>query len=106
MLKKIIRLCGVFAAVAFAANWTGSAVEPENMKKIEGKAFYVITSAEELAWFATQVNSGKTTINAVLDNDIVFGANTSSVGTYSWTPIGKTLNVAFAGIIDGNDKKI
>ena len=94
------------SATAFAANWTGSAVEPENMKKIEGKAFYVITSAEELAWFATQVNSGKTTINAVLDNDIVFGANTSSVGTYSWTPIGKTLNVAFAGIIDGNDKKI
>lgn len=93
-------------ATAFAANWTGSAVEPENMKKIDGKAFYVITSAEELAWFATQVNSGKTTINAVLDNDIVFGANTSSVGTYSWTPIGKTLNVAFAGIIDGNDKKI
>ena len=94
------------SATAFAANWTGSAVEPENMKKIDGKAFYVITSAEELAWFATQVNSGKTTINAVLDNDIVFGANTSSVGTYSWTPIGKTLNVAFAGIIDGNDKKI
>ena len=93
-------------ATAFAANWTGSAVEPENMKKIDGKAFYVITSAEELAWFATQVNSGKTSINAVLDNDIVFGANTSSVGTYSWTPIGKTLNVAFAGIIDGNDKKI
>ena len=103
---KIIITMSMAVCGAVAANWTGSAVEPENMKKIDGKAFYVITSAEELAWFATQVNSGKTTINAVLDNDIVFGANTSSVGTYSWTPIGKTLNVAFAGIIDGNDKKI
>lgn len=28
------------ATVAFAANWTGSAVEPENMKKIDGKAFF------------------------------------------------------------------
>ena len=103
---KIIITMSMAVCGAVAANWTGSAVEPENMKKIDGKAFYVITNAEELAWFATQVNSGKTTINAVLDNDIVFGANTSSVGTYSWTPIGKTLNVAFAGIIDGNDKKI
>lgn len=103
---KIIACIAVFMSSAFAANWTGSAVEPENMKKIDGKAFYVITTAEELAWFATQVNSGKTTINAVLNNDIVFGANSSSVGTYSWTPIGKTLNVAFAGIFDGNDNKI
>ena len=106
MNKTTIALLFFIAANLFAAAWTGSAVEPENMKKIDGKSFYVITSAEELAWFANQVNSGKTTINAVLDNDIVFGANTSSVGTYSWTPIGKTLNVAFAGIIDGNDKKI
>ena len=105
-MLKVLTMVFSLAAVALAADWTGSAVEPENMKKSDGKAFYVITSAEELAWFATQVNSGKTTINAVLDNDIVFGANTSSVGTYSWTPIGKTLNVAFAGIIDGNDKKI
>ena len=107
-MRLKIFLFAIVAALAtvFAADWTGSAVEPENMKKIDGKAFYVITSAEELAWFANQVNSGKTTINAVLNNDIVFGANVSSIGSYSWTPIGKNLNIVFDGIIDGNGKKI
>ena len=95
---KIIITMSMAVCGAVAANWTGSAVEPENMKKIDGKAFYVITSAEELAWFATQVNSGKTTINAVLDNDIVFGADTSSSSNTIWT----TIN-SFDGIIDGND---
>ena len=38
-----------------AANWNGSTREPESTKKIDGKVFYVITSAEELAWFAAQV---------------------------------------------------
>jgi len=101
MLKKIIRLCGVFAAVAFAANWTGSTSEPENMKKIDGKAFYVITTADELAWFAAQVNGGKTTINAVLDNDIVFGKDKNTVSTVNWTPIGKDASHSFAGVFDG-----
>ena len=103
---KIVACIAVFMSSAFAAAWTGSAVEPENMKKIDGKAFYVITSAEELAWFANQVNSGKTTINAVLDDDIVFGSNTTSIGTYNWTPIGKDSSHIFNGIFDGNNHKI
>lgn len=94
------------SATAFAAEWTGSAVEPENMKKIDGKSFYVITTAEELAWFAVQVNSGKTTINAVLNNDIVFGSSTTSTGTYEWTPIGKDSSHVFNGIFDGDNHKI
>lgn len=98
---KIVACIAVFMSSAFAAAWTGSAVEPENMKKIDGKAFYVITSAEELAWFANQVNSGKTTINAVLANDIVFGANTSTICSKAWTPIGKDSSHIFNGIIDG-----
>ena len=98
---KIIITMSMAVCGAVAANWTGSAVEPENMKKIDGKAFYVITSAEELAWFANQVNSGKTTINAILNNDIVFGANTSSTCSKAWTPIGKDSSHIFNGIIDG-----
>ena len=82
----------------FAAAWTGATSEPENMKKIDGKPFYVITNADELAWFAAKVNAGETTINAVLANDIVFGADTSSSSNTIWT----TIN-SFDGIIDGND---
>ena len=82
----------------FAAAWTGATSEPENMKKIDGKPFYVITNADELAWFAAKVNAGETTINAVLANDIIFGANESSSSNTIWT----TIN-SFDGIIDGND---
>lgn len=46
---KALTIALSLATAAVAANWTGSAVEPENMKKIDGKAFYVITTAEELA---------------------------------------------------------
>ena len=90
-----------FVANLFAAAWTGSTSEPENTVKVGGKIFYAITSPEELAWFAIQVNAGTTTINAVLQNDIVFGENTNTVGTSSWTPIGKGMATAFNGIFDG-----
>lgn len=82
----------------FAAAWTGATSEPENMKKIDGKPFYVITNAEELAWFAAKVNAGETAINAILANDIVFGADTSSSSNVVWTTID-----TFDGILDGND---
>lgn len=50
MKKIIFALCMLcLAASAFAANWTGATSEPENLKRINGKIFYVITSAEELA---------------------------------------------------------
>lgn len=97
---KILAILLALAFNAFAAAWTGSTSEPENMKKIDGKAFYVITTADELAWFAAQVNSGKTAINAVLENDIVFGDNKSSCSSVNWTPIGNT-SKTFAGILDG-----
>lgn len=97
---KITALLLLVTTCAFA-NWTGSTSEPANMKKIDGKAFYVITTADELAWFATKVNSGKTDINAVLGNDIVFGKDKNTTGTVNWTPIGKTTDRQFAGILDG-----
>ena len=95
-LKKIIALLLFVTTCAFA-NWTGSTSEPANMKKIDGKSFYVITSADELAWFAAQVNNGKiSTDNAVLGNDIVFGKDEKTIGTVSWAPIRQ-----FAGVLDG-----
>ncbi len=83
-----------FVTNLFAAAWTGSTSEPENMRKIDGKSFYVITSADELAWFAAEVNGGKNTINAFLANDIdADGGN--------WTTI-----ESFGGVIDGNNRTI
>ena len=95
--SKIIALLLFVTTCAFA-NWTGSTSEPANMKKIDGKSFYVITSADELAWFAAKVNSGSTDINAVLANDIVFGKDKKSIGSVSWTPIGTEY---FYGVFDG-----
>lgn len=97
----IVSLVALLASNAIAAAWTGSMSEPENMKKIDGKSFYVITTADELAWFAAQVNGGKTTINAVLGNDIVFGAKKTTRTTYPWSPIGEDNNHAFNGVLDG-----
>lgn len=99
-LAKITTTLLFFATCSFA-NWTGSTSEPESMKKIDGKPFYVITSADELAWFAALVNSGSTDINAVLGNDIVFGNDKNTVGTVSWTPIGHSETKQFAGVFDG-----
>lgn len=98
--KKIVALLLLAMTCSFA-DWTGSTSEPASMKKIEGKAFYVITTADELAWFAAQVNSGKTDMNAVLGNDIVFGKDKNTTGTVNWTPIGKTTDRQFAGVLDG-----
>lgn len=78
----------------FAAAWTGATSEPENMKKIDGKPFYIITNADELAWFAEQVNGGRTDINAVLVNDIdMSGSSFPTMDT-------------FDGIIDGGGRKL
>ena len=107
MKKIIFVLCMLcLAASAFAADWIGATSEPENSKRINGKIFYVITSAEELAWFAAQVNGGRTTINAVLANDIRFKDDTTKTSSVNWTPIGKDSTAMFDGIFDGAGKTI
>ena len=89
-LKTLCLLLALLASFSFGAAWTGANIEPENTKKMDGKTFYVITTADELAWFAAQVNSGNGAINAVLANDIVFGKDTNTVNAQNtWTPIGK-----------------
>ncbi len=106
-IQKLLRLL-VFSLSAslYAANWNGSTREPESTKKIDGKVFYVITSAEELAWFAAQVNGGQTTINAQLANDIKFMDDTGKTSSVNWTPIGKDSSAIFNGIFDGAGKTI
>lgn len=101
-LKTLCLLLALLASFGFGAAWTGANSEPENTKKMDGKTFYVITTADELAWFAAQVNSGNGAINAVLANDIVFGKDTNTVNAQNaWTPIGKDSTHTFRGVIDG-----
>ena len=95
-----------FISASFAADWNGSTREPENTKMIVGEIFYVITSAEELAWFAVQVNSGKSKINAVLANDIKFMDDTSKTSSVNWVPIGMDSTMMFDGDFDGAGKTI
>ena len=106
LFLTVLSLLALLVSNAIGAAWTGSMSEPENMKKIDGKAFYVITTADELAWFAAQVNNGKTTINAVLGNDIVFGASNNATSTSKWTPIGNSTKRQFSGILDGSGHTI
>ncbi len=57
---------------------------------------YEIYNADQLKWFASQVNSGNTKINAKLMNDL----NMSKAGSFS--PIGNKSN-PFAGEFDGQE---
>ena len=104
--NKILAILLAMSFNAFAAAWTGSNSEPENMKKIDGKTFYVITTADELAWFAAQVNAGQTTINAVLGKNIIFGSSENSLCSKNWTPIGKDSSHMYSGIFDGSSYTI
>ena len=101
-LKTLFLLIALLASFSFGAAWMGATSKPESTQTIDGKKFYVITTPEELAWFADQVNAGNNSINAVLANDIVFGKDTASVNAkYAWTPIGEDSLHAFRGILDG-----
>ena len=100
---KIIILCllaGLFS-VAFAEDWDGSTSKPSS-KEIDGIEYYVITSPEELAWFAYQVNENdKKKINAVLGNDIHFSDDENAICATFWSAIGISESKAYDGVFDG-----
>ena len=80
--------------------------------------YYEIGTAEELYWFANEVNSGKTKINAVLTNDITVNADLLSNFQYTdfdgrvvnssdfkvWKSI--AINHPYEGIFDGQHHTI
>ena len=102
---KVLTILLALAFNAFAAEWTGANSEPATTKTIDGKKFYVISSANELAWFAVQVNSGNANINGFLKNDVNLGPDAENYSNYPWTPIGKDSTKLFGGVFDGNGKK-
>ena len=110
MDKNILtnRFCSVFActfmlfvAPSFAA-WNGTSMEEPSVQEIDGKDFYLIENEDQLAWFANETNkkNAKLDINAKLVADL-------DMNHKLWTPLaaGKG-DVAFAGIIDGDNHVI
>ena len=94
----------VAASFAVAADWNDFAKEPSQVQA-DGKSYYEITSAGELAWFSKQVASGKNDINAILGNDIALWDSVAGDTNY-WSPIGPFDSLAFEGVFDGNGKTI
>ena len=80
-------------AAAFAASETES---PPGSPQQEG-TYYVLNTEEDLNWFAKEVNTGNTSINAKLGNNIEV--------SQTHIPIGTKAN-PFSGIFDGNRKSI
>ena len=83
--------------------------------QLEGD-YYQISNAGNLLWFAKQVNSGTTSINAVLTDNIVLNqnllnadgtlnSNLTDLDLIEWTPIG-TYSKQYRGIFDGQNHKI
>ncbi len=99
-------ICAILfaACCSFAADWSDVATKPSQVQ-VDGKPYYEISSAMELAWFSNEVASGKNNINAILKNDIVLWDSVSGDTNY-WTPIGLSQNLAYEGTFDGNGKTI
>lgn len=106
MLKKLMLMIALCVGTdALAEDWDGSTSKPSS-REIDGVEYYVITSPSELAWFAYQVtNNGKTSINAILENNIYYMDDTTKLSSNNVAPIGNRTN-PFDGIIDGNGKSI
>lgn len=97
--NKVLTLLLAFALNAFA-EWTGANVEPASTKTIDGKKFYVVSTPDELAWIANQVNIGNTDINVYIGDDIVMGADKDSQSKLTWTSIG--IENSYEGLFEGN----
>ena len=99
-MRKIIIAIALCASFAMAA-WDGSSVQPQQSTK-KGKSYYLISTPQELAWFAEYVNDGNTDANALLTKNIVVNGTATS-SSLSWTPIGSDESNAFDGIFDGDN---
>lgn len=100
-MKKIIGILFVLSTFCFA-EWSGDASQPSSSRQVDGKTFWSITSPEELAWFKAQIEAGNDSINAILENDIIMGKDSASVGSAVWTAIGASDSIVFKGVFDGN----
>ncbi len=102
VLALIIAM-GATSVSAFAAVWTGGASSIAPSRTSDG--FYLLQSAEDLAWFANQVNSdaGNVTLKGRLTCDIFLNNIEEDNYANKWTPIANYADTGrvFSGIFDG-----
>ena len=99
----------------YGGAWAQTASQPSEGDGKTGNP-YIITKAEELAWFRDQVNSGNNFICAKISEDVeVIDMSTvchaedksQNLGELSWKPIGKyDYGYQYRGTFDGNGKTI
>ena len=100
----LIMALSTTSVVTLAADiWSGGISQVIPAMTSDG--FYLIQSAEDLAWFASQVNgdAGNATMKARLLNDIYLNDIEAWENPKEWTPIGNYSDVGrvFSGIFDG-----
>lgn len=102
-ILALIIAMGATSTSVFAANWDGSASSVTPAKTSDG--FYLLQSAEDLAWFANQVNSdaGNVTLKGRLTCDIFLNNIEEDNYSNKWTPIANYAETGrmFSGIFDG-----
>ena len=105
-------VCGFDVTGCTGTDTAAAYADDLTLQDADGDCYYEISTADELYAFAAAVNSGNTTINAILTTDIVVNENvlnadgTLNDGTFrTWTPIGSSAN-PYTGTFDGNGKTI
>ena len=107
ILSIVLTLCMVLSMLP-----VGTLATEDAPALVDG--YYEIYTADQLYWFAAEVNSGKMSINGKLMADIVVNENVLTAdGTLNgdgfnfrvWTPIGNK-SKRYGGTFDGNGKTI
>lgn len=84
--------------------WSGAvAEEAPQTQEIDGKTYYLITTSEELAWFAEAVKSDGTLNGKLMANLLLNSEEAPTVNR--WNGIG-SYSAKYAGTFDGNGKQI
>lgn len=103
-IMAVIMAFTATSVTAMAADiWSGEASTVIPSQSNDG--FYLIQSAEDLAWFANQVNAdaGNSTLKARLMKDIYLSDPETNGSFKNWTPIGNYAvdGRVFSGLFDG-----
>lgn len=84
--------------------WSGAvAEEAPQTQEIDGKTYYLITTSEELAWFAEAVKSDGT-LNGKLMSNLLLNSEEAPTAN-RWNGIG-SYSAKYVGTFDGNGKQI
>ncbi len=112
-MKKHLLTLSTILLLLFGLSMTSYAADAPSTTTIDGETYYQIATADDLYWFANEVNSGELEINAVLTADIVVneGVMTAdSTDARVWTPISYSVmeggSLPYWGTFDGNGHSI